>query len=157
MEAHGQSGGQSWTRGNCWETANAASSILQICEVPLFPMSQGSRRRLCRCRRLLRHLRLSDHRIIINELGGLEARCLRERRYFEQEDERIKDFSAAVGVEDISARKVFCNDDGCLDRIDNELVSDGVHLTTAGSGYSITQIAPLLSGPGTLPALEPAQ
>jgi hypothetical protein len=44
MEAHGQSGGQSWTRGNCWKTANAASSILQICEVPLFPMSQGSRR-----------------------------------------------------------------------------------------------------------------
>jgi hypothetical protein len=70
----------------------------------------------------------------------------------------MKDFSAAVGVECISARKVFCNDDRCLDRIDNELVvSDGVHLTTAGCRYSITQMAPLLSGPGTPPAMEPAQ
>jgi peptidoglycan/LPS O-acetylase OafA/YrhL len=78
--------------------------------------------------------------------------------FLEEDDERMKDFSAAVGVDYISARQVFCNDDGCLARIDNELVaSDVVHLTAAGSRYLIARIAPLLLTPGPLSATEVAK
>jgi hypothetical protein len=70
----------------------------------------------------------------------------------------MKEFSAAIGVDYISARQVFCNDDGCLARIDNELVaSDVVHLTTAGSRYFISQIAPLLLASRSLSATETAK
>jgi peptidoglycan/LPS O-acetylase OafA/YrhL len=78
--------------------------------------------------------------------------------FVEQDDERMKDFSAAVGVDYISAREVFCNGDGCLARIDNELVaSDVVHLTTTGSRYLIERIAPLLLASRSLSATEPAK
>jgi len=78
--------------------------------------------------------------------------------FVERDDERMKEFSAAIGVDYISARQVFCNDDGCLARIDNELVaSDVVHLTTAGSRYLISQIAPLLLASRSLSATETAK
>ena len=57
----------------------------------------------------------------------------------------MKDVSEALGVEYISARRVFCDASGCLNRVGNELlVSDGLHLTSTGSKYLIDHIAQML-------------
>jgi hypothetical protein len=57
----------------------------------------------------------------------------------------MKDVSEALGVEYISARRVFCDVSGCLNRIGNDLlVSDRLHLTPTGSKYLLDGIAPLL-------------
>ena len=65
--------------------------------------------------------------------------------FVDEQNEYMKDVSAALGVEYISARRVFCDASGCLNRIGNELlVSDGLHLTPTGSKYLIENIAPAL-------------
>ncbi len=65
--------------------------------------------------------------------------------FVNEENEYMKAVSEAVGVEYISARKVFCDASGCLNRIGNELlVSDGLHLTPSGSKYLLDRIAPVL-------------
>ena len=49
-------------------------------------------------------------------------------------DENLRKVAATLGVEYISARSAFCNEDGCLSRVGNSLVaSDTVHLTETGS------------------------
>jgi hypothetical protein len=61
----------------------------------------------------------------------------------EKENEPMRRFSEALGVEYISARQVFCNEAGCLDRIGDELMTgDAFHLAPPGSKYLIDQIAP---------------
>jgi hypothetical protein len=63
----------------------------------------------------------------------------------EKENEPMRRFSEALGVEYISARQVFCNEAGCLDRIGDELMTgDAFHLAPPGSKYLIDQIAPAL-------------
>ena len=65
--------------------------------------------------------------------------------FVNEENEYMKAVSEAVGVEYISARKVFCDASGCLNRIGNELlVSDGLHLTPSGSKYLFDRIASVL-------------
>ena len=65
--------------------------------------------------------------------------------FVDEENEFMKDVSEALGVEYISARKVFCDASGCLNRIGNELlVSDGLHLTPTGSKYLLDRIAPTI-------------
>jgi peptidoglycan/LPS O-acetylase OafA/YrhL len=65
--------------------------------------------------------------------------------FVDEENEILKGFSEAAGVEYISARKAFCDETGCLDRIGNHLlVSDGLHLTPIGSKYLIDRIAPVI-------------
>jgi peptidoglycan/LPS O-acetylase OafA/YrhL len=65
--------------------------------------------------------------------------------FVDGENEFMKDISETLGVEYVSGRKVFCDPSGCLNRIGNELlVSDGLHLTPAGSKYLIDRIAPVL-------------
>jgi hypothetical protein len=63
----------------------------------------------------------------------------------DKEDEPMRRFSEALGVEYISARQVFCNEAGCLNRIGDELMTgDAFHLAPPGSKYLIDQIAPAL-------------
>jgi peptidoglycan/LPS O-acetylase OafA/YrhL len=63
----------------------------------------------------------------------------------ENEDEPMGRFSKTLGVEYISARQVFCNEAGCLNRIGDELMTgDAFHLAQPGSRYLIDQIAPVL-------------
>jgi hypothetical protein len=65
--------------------------------------------------------------------------------FVDGENEFMKDISETLGIEYVSGRKVFCDPNGCLNRIGNELlVSDGLHLTPAGSKYLIDRIAPVL-------------
>ena len=65
--------------------------------------------------------------------------------FVDSENEYMKDVSETLGVEYISARAVFCDASGCLNRIGNELlVSDTLHLTPAGSRYLIDRVAPML-------------
>jgi peptidoglycan/LPS O-acetylase OafA/YrhL len=65
--------------------------------------------------------------------------------FVEQEDEPMRRFSEALGVEYVSARQVFCNEAGCLNRIGDELMTgDAFHLAPPGSKYLIDQIAPAL-------------
>jgi peptidoglycan/LPS O-acetylase OafA/YrhL len=66
--------------------------------------------------------------------------------FVDGDNDFMQDVSKAlVGVEYVSARKIFCDASGCLNRIGNELlVSDGLHLTPAGSRYLIDRIAPVL-------------
>jgi peptidoglycan/LPS O-acetylase OafA/YrhL len=48
----------------------------------------------------------------------------------------LRKIAAELNVEYISARDVFCNSDGCLDRVgDSLMVSDTLHLTRAGSAF----------------------
>lgn len=57
----------------------------------------------------------------------------------------MRRFSEALGVEYVSARQVFCNEAGCLNRIGDELMTgDAFHLAPPGSRYLIDQIAPAL-------------
>jgi peptidoglycan/LPS O-acetylase OafA/YrhL len=75
------------------------------------------------------------------------GRLLPERTslFVDEQNEYMKDVSEALGVEYISARRVFCDASGCLGRIGNELlVSDGLHLTPTGSNYLLDRIAPVL-------------
>jgi hypothetical protein len=54
----------------------------------------------------------------------------------EREDEPMKQFSEALGVEYIPARKAFFNEAGCLNRIGDELMTgDAFHLASPGSKY----------------------
>jgi peptidoglycan/LPS O-acetylase OafA/YrhL len=65
--------------------------------------------------------------------------------FVDEENEIMKGLSEVSGVEYISARSVFCDASGCLDRIGNELVaSDTLHLTPTGSKYLIDRIGPAL-------------
>ena len=65
--------------------------------------------------------------------------------FVDEENELMKGYTEAVGIEYVSAGKALCDASGCLDRIGNELlVSDQVHLTPAGSKYLIDRIAPIL-------------
>jgi peptidoglycan/LPS O-acetylase OafA/YrhL len=75
------------------------------------------------------------------------GRLLPERTslFVDGENEDMKDVSEALGVEYVSARRVFCDASGCLNRIGNQLlVSDALHLTPSGSKYLIESIAPAL-------------
>jgi hypothetical protein len=57
----------------------------------------------------------------------------------------MQSVSEALGVEYISARRVFCDASGCLNRIGNDLlVSDTLHLTSSGSKFLLDRIAPVL-------------
>jgi hypothetical protein len=62
-----------------------------------------------------------------------------------QDDLRMAAFSAAAGVQYISAWHALCNPDGCLTRVgrtaNDVVVSDIVHLTDAGSVFLIEAIA----------------
>jgi peptidoglycan/LPS O-acetylase OafA/YrhL len=61
-----------------------------------------------------------------------------------QDDARMAAFSAAAGVQYISAWHVLCNPDGCLTRVgptaDDVVASDIVHLTNAGSVFLVEAI-----------------
>ena len=75
------------------------------------------------------------------------GRLLPERTslFVDEENDFMKETSEALGVEYVSARRVFCEASGCLDRIGNDLlVSDGVHLTPSGSKYLLDSVAPVL-------------
>jgi peptidoglycan/LPS O-acetylase OafA/YrhL len=57
-------------------------------------------------------------------------------------DDSIRRVAVDLSVEYISARDVFCNSDGCMDRIGDSLVtSDTVHLTKAGSVFLVNAIS----------------
>jgi len=65
--------------------------------------------------------------------------------FVDEDNDYMERVSKALGVEYISARKIFCNETGCLGRIGNELlVSDALHLTPTGSKYLIDRVAPVL-------------
>ena len=65
--------------------------------------------------------------------------------FVEQEDEPMRRFSDTLGVEYISARQVFCSQAGCLNRMEDDLMTaDAFHLAPPGSRYLIDQIAPAL-------------
>ncbi len=75
------------------------------------------------------------------------GRLLPERTslFVDGQADYMQSVSDALGIEYVSARKVFCDPSGCLSRIGNELLfSDGVHLTPTGSKYLIDRIAPVL-------------
>jgi peptidoglycan/LPS O-acetylase OafA/YrhL len=72
-----------------------------------------------------------------------------------QDDARMAAFSAAAGVQYISAWHALCNPDGCLTRVGptaNDVVaSDIVHLSDAGSVFLVEAIAgDLFPGPPTI-------
>jgi len=51
-------------------------------------------------------------------------------------DAVLRKIAAELNVEYFSARDVFCNRDGCIDRIGDSLVaSDTLHLTGVGSAF----------------------
>jgi peptidoglycan/LPS O-acetylase OafA/YrhL len=59
----------------------------------------------------------------------------------------LRKIAEELNVEYISARDVFCNSDGCLDRIGDSLVaSDIVHLTKAGSAFLANAIFDKMHG-----------
>jgi len=61
-------------------------------------------------------------------------------------DQTMREIAAALHVDYISARDVFCNKDGCLTRIDDRPVaSDLLHLTPAGSAFLVSAILPKLA------------
>ena len=67
------------------------------------------------------------------------------------DDERLKAFSQAEGLEYISAWRTLCNTDGCLTRAGptakDVLVSDSIHLTDHGSRFLIEAISNQLALP----------
>jgi hypothetical protein len=67
------------------------------------------------------------------------------------DDERVKRFSEAEGVEYISAWHTLCNAEGCLTRAgpsaSDVLVSDIIHLTNRGSQFLIEAISTQLALP----------
>ena len=67
------------------------------------------------------------------------------------DDERMKAFSQAEGIEFVSAWRALCNAEGCLTRTgpaaDDVLMSDNVHLTNNGSRFLIEAIGQQLALP----------
>ena len=67
------------------------------------------------------------------------------------DDERMKRFSDAEGIEYISTWRALCNLDGCLTRTgptaSDVLVSDIIHLTDRGSEFLIEAIGKELALP----------
>jgi peptidoglycan/LPS O-acetylase OafA/YrhL len=60
-------------------------------------------------------------------------------------DSSMRNISASLGVDYVSARDAFCNNRGCVTRIGESLVArDSIHLTPAGSILLINSIAPEL-------------
>jgi hypothetical protein len=66
-------------------------------------------------------------------------------------DEQMRTFSQAHGVEYVSAWRVLCDSDGCLTRVgttaDDVVTTDIVHLSNAGSRYLVEKIAGSLFPP----------
>lgn len=78
---------------------------------------------------------------------GVDTFPERTSLFVDEENDFMKETAEALGVEYVSARKVFCDTSGCLNRIGNELlVSDGLHLTASGSKYLVDRVAPVLLG-----------
>jgi peptidoglycan/LPS O-acetylase OafA/YrhL len=70
----------------------------------------------------------------------------RVNTYFQpSSDSSMEEVARELGVQFISSRSPFCNQDGCLTRIGSALVSrDEVHLTPAGARFLVNAIAPNL-------------
>ncbi|GAA6140476.1 acyltransferase family protein [Hydrogenophaga sp. 5NK40-0174] len=72
----------------------------------------------------------------------------------DQITEEMKKRSAQMGIEFVSGKQFFCNDEGCLTRISEDaqqpLSYDYGHLTTGAAAYYVDKLAPFIFKPPTV-------